>query len=498
MTEPVNESEIISLTISGLCQDGSGIGRHQGLVVFVPGALPGEDVRVRICKRRSRDADGQLLEVLGPSPERIPPACPVAATCGGCNLQHLAYTAQLRQKEQQVADALRRIGHVSDPEQLLAPIIGMDDPWHYRANAQLLIGGTATDPKIGFAAARSHEIVPTPSCPVLPPAFDRIREAVRRYIQSRGVEPDDPSTGRGSLQRLRIRTALASGDTLVVLETRGGAQSDQPKQLGIPDLAKQFGLPDLPALAEMLQQAVSAEDGAGNLAGFLLSVEDCGQHKQEDRRPRADHRPAARPESRQLIAGRPWIEETILGIRYRISAQAFFQVNPRQAACLFAAVRDLAALTGQEEVLDLYCGTGAVALQLASAARRITGIEIDAAAVRDAKSNAAINQIRNARFLAGSAETEVPRLLAQGFAPDLVVLDPPRSGCTPAVLTALIQLDPARVLYISCDPATLARDIARLQPAGYRVTAVQPVDMFPWTSHVETVVLMSRAEAGKA
>jgi 23S rRNA (uracil1939-C5)-methyltransferase len=454
----------VTFLISGISHEGAGIGRDQGLAVFVPGALPGDQVTALIEKRRSRFATGKLIEILQPSANRIQPACSVASACGGCTLQHLAYSAQLHQKEQIVFDALQRIGRITDPSPFMRPIIGMNDPWHYRNNAQLLISGDSSNPRIGFAAVRSHRAVPSAICPVLPPVCDRIRDAVRLHIQKHAIEPYDEEKMRGLLRRLIIRTALATGEVMVILEINGDS------------------LPAWEELNAALSLAAESECGISHLAGFLLAINP----------DRSTAKPARQAGGLLLLSGKPWIEEQILGVRYRISAQAFFQINPRQAAHLFTVIREMAGLTGQENVLDLYCGTGAVALQLSPRARQVVGIEICAAAVEDAKMNAALNGFRNTRFLAGCAETLLPQLIQEGLTADCVILDPPRSGCAPSLLVSLAQLKPTRIVYTSCDPATLARDIALLQPEVYTVKAVQPVDMFPWTGHVETVVLMSK------
>jgi 23S rRNA (uracil1939-C5)-methyltransferase len=503
MTNSDNKPQIqgfpaqIDLAITDLSHEGQGIGRHQSMIIFVPGGLPGDQTRVVIEKRHSRYLVGRPIKLLTPSPDRIQPGCVLASRCGGCTLQALAYPAQLRLKQQQVRDALQRIGHLDrfDLDQILRPIIGMEHPWHYRAKVQFPISGTSQEPAIGFFAHASHQVVSGTTCAIQPPICDRIRETVRRHIQTYAIEPYNETTHSGLLRHLVIRLGMNTGEIMVVLVINGDA------------------LPGEMALWQSLQEAVAAEneESAKNAAGRndsqSRSQTDSQNLSQTDSQNRS--RPAYRlvcyalninqaktnliqSDDIRLLAGRPWIEEELLGIRYRISPLAFFQVNPEQAERLFATAVQFAQPAKTETILDLYCGTGSIALQLAREAARVIGVEISEAAIADARINAEANHIDNVRFLAGSAEHLLPQLAEEGLTADCVVVDPPRKGCDPTLIDTLIRLQPSRIVYVSCNPATLARDIALLAPAGYIVRAVQPVDMFPWTMHVETVVLMSR------
>ncbi|HBP37184.1 MAG TPA: 23S rRNA (uracil(1939)-C(5))-methyltransferase RlmD [Clostridiales bacterium] len=457
----------VTLEITGISQEGQGIGRQQDLAVFVPGTIPGDRALVQIEQRKSRYAVGRAIKILQPAPDRITPACSRAAACGGCTLQAMAYPAQLAFKQQQVVDALERIGHVRQTQDLTRPILGMAQPWHYRSKVQFPVAGRPDHPEIGFYTSRTHQVIDADACPIQPPVCDSIREIVRRHIVSHKIAPYDEIGHSGLLRHLIVRIGFFTGEVMIILVLNGESLPGWPALRD--DLAAAIAGcrdPDLPPL-----QLSSFYININRERTNLILSEDC-----------------------RLLAGQPWIEEKLLGLRYRISPLAFFQVNPRQTSRLYAAALELAGLTGAETVLDLYCGTGSITLQLARRAREAIGIEIIAAAIADAQTNALLNDITNVRFLTGAAETVLPDLIAGGLRPDIAVIDPPRKGCDPALIQTLAALPLKRIVYVSCNPATLARDIALLQPAGYRVAAVQPVDMFPWTGHVETVVLMSRVE----
>jgi len=461
----------IKLRIIDINQEGQGIGRHQGMAVFVPSAIPGDDIEAIIDKTTSRYAVARLARMLTPSPDRADPLCPRAVDCGGCTLPSMTYPAQLRYKELQVIAALERIGHIANVPALTRPIIGMAEPWHYRSKVQFPIAGTAHKPLIGFYAPRTHQVIEAAACPIQPPVCDRIRDAVRQHIIDYSIEPYQESTHAGLLRHLVIRIGFFTGEIMVTLVINGEI------------------LPGWENLYQTLQKAIATAPEPNlpplRLASFNLNIN----------RARTN---LILSDDCRLLAGQPWIEEIILGLRYRISPLAFFQVNPRQTERLYAAALELAGLTGRETVLDLYCGAGSITLQLARQAREAIGVEIVAPAIADARVNAALNGITNARFYVGAAESILPQLLAEGLVADVAVVDPPRKGCEGSLIQALTNLGPRRIVYVSCNPATLARDIALLQPTGYRVQAVQPVDMFPWTGHVETVVLMSKVEAGNA
>jgi len=463
--------QLVELQIIGINQEGQGVARLDGLAVFVPQTVPGDRALVRIGKRLSSYAVGSLVSLLSASPDRIVPDCPQSADCGGCSLQMMSYPAQLRQKQQQVYDALQRIGKVPGLDARMLPIIGMAEPWQYRSKVQFPVAGTAEKPEIGFYANRSHRVIHAPSCPVQPPVCDAIRDCVAEHIRQLGIEPYQEDNHRGLLRHIVVRIGFFTGQLMVILVLNGEKLpgSDLLYEKLCETVAAQSD-PRIPSLA-LKSFYINVNTSKTN----LIMSDDC-----------------------RLLAGQPWIEECILGLRYRISPLSFFQVNPRQTERLYADALAMANLTGNETVLDLYCGTGSISLLLARQARQVIGIEIIPEAIADARVNAEINAINNATFLVGQAEKLLPELVASGMSADVAVVDPPRKGCDAALLQALIDVRVRRIVYVSCNPATLARDVAMLQEGGYVVRAVQPVDMFPWTGHVETVVLMSRTEAGNA
>ena len=459
-----------TLPITDLNQEGQGIGRLDGLAVFVNGALPGDLAEIRITGRHSRYATGSLLRLIAPSPLRIRPACPVAARCGGCTLQALDYPAQLLLKRQQVVDALQRIGGFANAPDLVRPVLGMTgplQPWHYRSKIQLPVAGSSDNPRIGFYAAGSHDVVDTPVCAVQPPVGDAIRDALRDHLRRFHIAPYQESSHTGLVRHLIIRLGFATGDIMVGLVLNGDDLPGQPEWI----LALQKAIaachdPELPPL---------------HLTSCYLTTNSARTNLIQTGEIR-------------LIFGQAWIEEQLLGLRYRISPRSFFQVNPRQTEVLYATILRFANMTGQETILDLYCGTGSITLQLARQAKEAVGVEAIADAIDDARINAQINQISNARFITGKAEDITPGLVDSGLKDDLVVVDPPRKGCDRSLIETMIRLQPPRLIYVSCNPATLARDLALLQSSGYQVTDVQPIDLFPWTGHIESVVLISRGE----
>jgi 23S rRNA (uracil1939-C5)-methyltransferase len=464
--------EEAAVQIEDINHAGQGIGHVDGLTVFVPQAIPGDRIASRIVRRRTGYAIAEIKQIVEPSQARIKPDCPQADRCGSCTLQMMKYTEQLRFKQRQVEQALRRIGKIKLTHSAMQPIIGMEDPWHYRSKAQFPIAGSIDQPRVGYYASGSHTVIDAPICRIQYPFVDAIRETLRQYIKIWKVEPYRETDHQGLLRHLVVRVGYATGDVMVILVINGDSipgQEDWIRRLHQCILENQE--PELPPL---------------HLSSVWLNIN------------RTKTNAILGPEDR-LIDGQPWIEEIILGIRSRISPQAFFQVNPRQTARLYQQVLDIAGLQGNERVIDLYCGTGSIALQLARKARHVLGIESHPSAVTDARINAAQNNLTNVSFFVGKAEQLLPEWAKKnGEAVDLVVLDPPRKGCEPAVISALGKLNAPRLIYVSCNPATLARDLGMLADYHYHIARVQPVDLFPWTGHVETVVLMSRDEAGKA
>ena len=413
----MSKMNVIELELNGIGSQGQSVGRHRGKVVFVPRALPGEVVRVRIVEDRKRWARGELLGVLDPSRDRIDPPCPYYGACGGCHWQHASYAAQLAYKQQVVADQLRRTGHVSDPPVL--PVRGMQEPWAYRNHAQFTLTGSG---KLGFQAARSHNTVPVDRCLLLHPLLDELHAAL-----------DVDWLG---LRRLSLRAGIHTGEQMVVLET----VDDE-----IPELAV-----DTP-----LSCVLSLQDGT-DLA----------------------------------LIGQNVYHEALRERIFCISASSFFQVNTVQAETMLDIVETYLALEAEDVLLDVYCGVGTFGLSLRDQVARVIGIEEHPAAIRDAQSNAGDDD--RVTLVEGKAETIMSRLDA---GVTKAVIDPPRQGCKPQVIDALVRLAPQRIVYVSCNPSTLARDAALLVQRGYRLVEVQPVDVFPQTYHVEVLSLWQRTEA---
>jgi 23S rRNA (uracil1939-C5)-methyltransferase len=452
---PVEKNQEIEIEIDDVGAEGQGIGKYQGYAVFVPGALPGERARVHIVKAGKAFGVGKLLEVVRTSADRVVPPCPAFGRCGGCTLMHLSYEAQLKYKQNRVRQALRRIGGLTDPAVL--PVWGMGQPWRYRNKGAFCAGTDAAGaPALGLYAARSHRIVPVDDCAIEHAGCADALRAVSTWVRASGVSCYDENSGRGLLRHVVVRTSTV-GDVMVIICTNGDR------------------LPGAAALANGLKAEVKG----------LRSVVQCVNRGRTN---------VILDGPVRTVWGEGVIREALSGLRLELSPRAFFQVNPEQAAKLYAHAVALAQPEGDSLILDAYCGIGAIGLLAARAGARVVGVECVEEAVRDAERNAALNGIGNARFVCGLTELVIPEMLASGEKPDAVILDPPRKGCEPALLGAVADAGIARVVYVSCNPATLARDMAILHESGYTPGPVQPVDMFPHTAHVETVVLMSRAK----
>lgn len=450
---PVTKNQDIELHIDDLGAEGQGVGRYNGYAVFVPGALPGETVRAHIVKAGKAYGVGKLIEVITASEQRTDPACEAFGRCGGCTLMHLSYAGQLAYKQERVRQALLRIGKFGDIKVL--PVIGMDGPIRYR-NKGAFCAGVDTDggPALGLYAARSHYLVPVSDCAIEHPACAAAMRAVTAWMREFGVSSYDEASGKGLLKHLVVRTS-APGEAMVILCTNGQR------------------LPGEGALVKRLQDAVPG----------LASVVWCV---------------ITRPTNVildgpvRVVWGADAIRERIAGLELALSPRAFFQVNTEQAEKLY---EHAVALTGAENgglLLDAYCGIGAIGLLAARRGARVIGVESVREAVRDAEANASLNGLTNIRFVCGKAEEVIPKLLESGEKPDAVVLDPPRKGCEASLLEAIANAGIARVVYVSCNPATLARDLALLKERGYAPGPVQPVDMFPHTAHVECVIGIRR------
>lgn len=453
MPTPLHKNQLLDLTVEGYGMDAQGVCRADGFTVFVPGAIDGERVRVRIVKVERRYAFGRVEEVLSPSPARAEPPCPIYRRCGGCAAQHMRYEETLLYKQRQVQDCLSRIGGLSIE---VPPVLGMEDPWHYRNKGAYPVGGTSSAPRIGFFAPRSHDLVDLPQmgCAIQRGEANAAVGAVKEWMKKSGAEPYDETLHRGLVRHVMARVAR-TGETMVVLAVNGE------------------GVPHPDALVKALQEAVPT------LTGVMLSVNTARTNVILGKR-------------LVTLWGADSMIDTLCGLRFRVSPLSFFQVNPDQTEKLYGLALEFAELTGSQTVVDAYCGAGTISLLLARTARRVIGIEIVPEAIADAKENAARNGIENADFLAGASEEVLPRLVREGLTPDVVVVDPPRKGCEEAVLRAIAESAPRRVVYVSCNPATLARDAGLLSSLGYDPTRIQCVDMFCWTGAVESVMCFER------
>lgn len=430
---PVKLQQRLRVQIHALGSSGEGVAYHEGYTLFIEGALPGEEVETEITECHKRYGRGKLLRVITPSPDRVKPVCPLFGTCGGCQVMHLSYPKQLEMKRQRVAEALKRIGKIENCEVL--PCLPSPNPLGYRNKIQLPVRGT----EIGLYTHSTHDIVPVETCFIHSPLGDRVYREVKRIIEA------SPITG---LKHILIKSTLFTEEALVVLVT---SQAITPQ---LRQAAKEM-IPFVKGVVHNWQPA------AGNV---ILGREYT------------------------VIEGEGHLLERLLGLTFKVSPASFFQVNPAQAERLYATALEFAALQGDETVLDAYCGVGTMALIFARHAKKVIGVECVEEAIKDAIENAARNEIRNASFAAANAEEYIAALKQV----DVALLNPPRKGCDPAFLAGLKRLKPKKLIYVSCDPATLARDLALLMEGGYRVEKVQPVDMFPQTAHVETVCLLIR------
>lgn len=431
---PVQTGQIITLDIHALGSSGEGVGYHDGYTLFVEGALPGELVEARITTCQARFGRGDLVRVLRPSPNRVEPVCPLFGACGGCQVMHLSYPEQLNMKRQRVVDALGRIGKLT-PE--VSPCEPSPSPLHYRNKIQLPVKIGKNGLGVGLFARGSHDLIEVKSCFIHCPLGEKVYKEIRDLISE-------------ELQHILIKTAVHSAEVLVILVTAGKIT------------------PNLRQTAKTIMQRCPEVKGV---------VHNC-QPKEGN---------AILGREFQVIDGKGHITETLCDLIFKVSPASFFQVNPAQAERLYQFALECADLTGEETILDAYCGVGTLSLIFAKRGKKVIGVECVPEAIRDAKENALLNQISNTAFTCAPAETFIASLSKI----DVALLNPPRKGCDPAFLAGIKRLSPKRVIYISCDPGTLARDLAELHKMGYAIERVQPFDMFPQTAHVECVVSLA-------
>jgi len=450
------------LEITSLTSEGQGVGRQDGMVVFAAGAIPGDRIKVEIIRKTKSYAIGKITEMILLSKDRIIAPCKVATHCGGCSLQHMDYTAQCVWKQNSVLEAMNRIGGFDRTalESMMSSILAMEHPFHYRNNVQMPISGTSDRPAIGFYESDSHCVADSNECLVQHPIGDVIREAVRDFIIKNKISIYNEAQGTGLLRHLVIRTGFRTKQVMVIFVVNGN------------------GLPLQNEIVQSLNDVI--QQNGMILTGVFLNINNKKTNLVFGR-------------EFVLIYGKEYIEEILCGIRYRISPSTFFQVNTVQAELLYETVVAFADMNPQDIVFDLYCGTGSISLVLAGHCKKVIGVEVVEQAIADAKQNAKENNIHNAEFFIGKAEEVFPDFVSKGVHADVIVVDPPRKGLDPALLESIVQMSPPKIVYVSCNPATLARDCRVLcENSGYALVKLQPVDLFPGTGHVETVVKLER------
>ena len=454
---PLQKNQLLTLRIERLSNDGSGVAHSsEGEAVFVPGTAPGDEAQVRIVKDYGRYAFGILDKLLTPSPDRIPVDCAVAGPCGGCSLRHLDYAAELRAKQESVADAFRRIGGLDVPVLDALPSPEVD---RYRNKVQFPVGRDKDGaPCIGFYAGRTHRIIPCPDCKLQPGVLNDIGNTLCAFFAAHGIQPYDEERGKGLVRHIFLRRGAHSGQIMVCLVCT------RPK------------LPHSDALVALLREKFR------DIATILINVN-------------AKKTNVILGEESVTLYGPGCIEDTLCGVPVRLGPLSFYQVNTLAAERLYGVAAEYAQLEPDDVLLDLYCGMGTIGLSMAGHCRELIGVEIIPEAIDSAKANAARMGdavAAKSRFFCADAGEAAARLAAEGLRPDVIMLDPPRKGCDETTLSAVVQMSPRRVVYVSCNPSTAARDAAWLGQHGYRAEKVQPVDLFPRTKHVEAVLLLTK------
>lgn len=463
----MKKNDIVKLTIEDIGIDGEGIGKADGFTLFVKDAVVGDVIEAKIMKLKKNYGYARLMTILTPSKKRKEARCPVARQCGGCQIQELAYDEQLKFKERKVRNNLERIGGFKREflDEIMESICGMEEPFHYRNKAQYPIGTDKEGkPIAGFYAGRTHQIIANASCALGKEINAEVLEKVLAFMKENDLEAYDEKTQTGLFRHVLIRYGFRTGEIMVCLIINGSS---------IP-------------YSEKLVESLCMLPG---MTSITLNVN-------------RENTNVIMGNEVRLLWGQEYITDYIGDIKYQISPLSFYQVNPAQTEVLYGLACEYAGLTGKETVWDMYCGIGTISLFLAKNAKQVYGVEIIPQAIEDAKKNAALNGITNAAFYVGKAEEVLPKYYeryakehpGQQARADVIVVDPPRKGCDGALLETMVRMQPERIVYVSCDSATLARDLKYLCGKGYELKKVRTVDMFPMTVHVETVVLMSRVD----
>ncbi|KJS88246.1 MAG: hypothetical protein JM58_01420 [Peptococcaceae bacterium BICA1-8] len=449
--KPIILGENYELTITGLSHQGEGVGRVNNFAVFVPGAIPGEKVSVKISGIRKNFAQGKLEEILEPTPFRVDAPCHYAERCGGCQLQHISYEKQLELKAQQVKDALLKLGGI---DVAVEPTLGMVYPWRYRNKGHFHLEKLAGEVSLGFYEPGSHDFIPAKASLLFSSVVNRLLSYLEEQLTLAGISVYKRDTGQGYLRNIMVRESRATGEIMVIFITSADAW-----QLNEVVESLKAVFPQIRSVYHNINKGT---------------------------------KPVILGDKFKLVWGHAFLQDTIGSYVFNISPQSFFQVNNEQARVLYEKALEYAGLSRKETVIDAYCGIGSIAIYVASQAKRVIGIEVVEEAIKDARENAKLNKINNTEFITGKAEQWLPQWVKGGVRANVIIVDPPRKGCAPETLEAIVKVSPNRVVYVSCNPATLARDLKYLVENGYEVEKVQPIDLFPQTSHVETVVCLQR------
>ena len=448
-----NKEYILDIVSQGY--EGEGIAKiNDTFPIFIEGALKGERVNVRIVKSKKNFAYGKLLEVIEPSLERCEAKCSIHKRCGGCKLQYSTYKEQLNFKFERVKDCITKIGKLD--ESIVQFPLGMDEPWRYRNKVQLPIGMVNGELKIGFFAPRSHEIIDMETCLIQDEIADKVVGITRTWIKKNNIKPyniDGKYDETGILRHIMIRRGFTTNEVMVVLVTNGSKLPNKDEFISLIT-------ENIPGIKSIVQNINSKPTN-------VILGQEC-----------------------ITLWGESTISDYIGEFKFNISPLSFFQVNPVQTEVLYNKALEYAGLTGDETVFDAYCGTGTITLFLSQKAKKVYGVEIIPQAIENANINAKENNVNNVEFFVGESEVVIPDLINKGIKADVVVVDPPRKGCDVKLLNAITNIDAKKIVYVSCDPSTLARDLAILEGNGYKTVKVQPVDMFPHTAHIENVALL--------
>lgn len=451
----IQKNDEIKLTIDTLTSMGSGLGRFDGMAVFTENTAPGDEIIAHIIKVKKNYAVGKIKKIIKPSKDRIASECEVSNQCGGCAYRHLKYEAELKEKKQSVTDAMQRIGAV---EQQAKEILHIVEPIHYRNKAQIPVK-LSSDGKIeaGFYSKRTHRVIDCDNCLLQMKEFTPIIKAIKKFIAQNPITIYDETTGKGAVRHIYLRRGAKTGEIMVCLVINAD---------------------DLPRKQRLIEELIGTDS---NIKSIVLNINK-------------ENTNVVLGKKCITIYGKDYIEDELLGLRFRVSPLSFYQVNPEGTEILYNKAKDYACPVPGETILDLYCGAGTIGLTMAKSAKQIIGVEVIPEAIENAKENAALNNITNARFICDDASGAAKTLFDEGIRPDVVILDPPRKGCSRDVIETVSNMNPQRVVYVSCDSGSLARDCKIFSELGYEVKEYTAVDMFPRTTHVETVCLLSRKD----